>query len=209
MLILVLALTAIAPLNPSFALERSPEEIRQQRQEIIDDILSKDSADDVAIDRSNCLAGQMPRIVERGRKSGSEVTPNAVDVCVAALMRSGADSSLLTPYQKLVADGKGKAEYASGLLGAIGGAVVEQAADKVSIGNGRAMAIDPAIAFDAGFTSAYLKGERSAAGMPDLATLKALSGTCLDRTQSNLGLCYATGYAHGVRAVLGEQVVVD
>ena len=67
----------------------------------------------------------------------------------------------------------------------------------------------PAIAFDAGFAAAYLMGERSTHGMPDLPTLKALSETCLDRSQDNLGLCYATGYAHGVRAVLGERVVVD
>lgn len=209
MRVFILALAALTPLSAAIAFERSPEEIRQQRQAGIDSILSDDSEADVAIDRSNCMAGEMPRIVHRVRENGGEISPDAADQCVAALMRIGAEGNLLKPYEKLVADGHGDSAVTPNLPNAIGGAVVERASNRVSIGNDRAMSIDAAIAFDAGFTAAYLKGERSAGATPDIATLKVLSETCLDRTQDNLGLCYATGYAHGVRAVLGERVVVD
>ena len=191
------------------AFERSPAEIQEQRQETIDRILGRNDPADVAIDRNNCMAGRMPSMTRIARKNDGGISPNAADLCVAALIRTGKESALLAPYKRIVTDGNGDLSVVDRLPATIGGAVVEQQADSVSIGNGLAMTIDPAIAFDAGFSAAYLKGEKSAPGMPDLPTLKAVSESCLDQTQARLGLCFAAGYAHGVRANVGEAVMAD
>ena len=209
MRLFVLAVSAIAAGGCASAFERSAEEIQEQRQAIIDGILTTDSAADVAIDRNNCMAGAMPKIIRRVRLHDGGISANAADQCVAALMRIGKENALLVPYEKMVADGGGDRAAIANLPGLIGGAVVDQAADKVSIGNGRAIVLDAAIIFDAGFSAAYLKGETSSPGMPDLATLKSITEGCLDRKEDRLGLCYAAGYAHAVRALQGETVIAD
>jgi hypothetical protein len=204
-----LALAALLATLPAQAFERSPQEIRQQRQASIDGILSDDPATDVAIDRGNCMNGRMPSITRMSRKNDGGISANAADLCVAVLVRTGRDGTLVPAYSEIVTRNGGDAARASSLPDAIGGAIITERSDSVPLGNGKAIRIKPAMAFDAGFSAAYLKGETKSAGMPDLVTLKAISEKCLDQTEANLGLCYATGYAHAVRATNGEAIVAD
>lgn len=204
-----ITLATLLTVCPASAFERSADEIREQRQAIIDKLLTVAAPADVAIDRNNCMAGKMPEIVDRLRNSDGGISPNAADLCVAALMRSGTDSVIIEPYDRIVKESGGNPAAAADLPGTIGGAVTSRASDQATIGNGRAIRIDPAIAFDAGFSAAYLKGETSSPGMPDLKTLKTISESCLDQSADQLGLCYAAGYAHAVRALQGETVIAD
>lgn len=187
----------------------SREEIRAQRQAIIDGILSSDTAADVAIDRDNCMAGQMSSITRRARNAGGYSSPDAADTCVAALVRVGRDGRLIDSYLRIVNEAGGDSAIAGGLPDTIGSAIIAQKSESAPIGRGKGIRIDPALAFDAGFSAAYLKGETRAEGMPDIATLKAISEACLDRTEVRLGLCYAAGFAHAVRANLGEAIIAD
>lgn len=175
----------------------------------IDEILSSAPADDVAIDRESCMAGAMPRIIRTSRKNDDSLSPNPSDLCVATLVRTSREGALLGPYSRLVEAVGGDPTMVNEIPAAIGGALVTDGRSSVSVGNGRAMKLDAAISFDAGFSAAALKRETSAPGMPDIPTLKAISETCLDNAQERLALCYAAGFAHGVRANQGLEIVAD
>lgn len=203
------AALSVTVIGSAYGSERSAEEIREARQTTIDEILSSAPAADVEIDRNNCMAGAMPRIIRISREHDDGLSPNPADLCVATLIRTTRLGALTEPYARLVAKLGGDPSAAEGLPAAIGGALVTDGRSSVSVGNGRAMKLDPAVSFDAGFAAAALKGETSAPGMPDLQTLKAISETCLDNAQDRLALCYAAGFAHGVRANLGLEIVAD
>lgn len=67
----------------------------------------------------------------------------------------------------------------------------------------------PAIAFDTGFVSAYLKREALPAGAPPMSILLPLADRCLNQNEPRPGACHATGYMLGLRAALGELVPVS
>ena len=204
-----LAVVALLGTGSALAFERSPEEIRQQRQAALDRILLESPRSDVAIDRRNCMNGRMPLIIADSRKRDGGISPNAADICAAALTRTGKENTLVQAYDDVIARNSGDPVRAASLPDAIGGAIIKERSDNVPLGNSRAIRIKPALAFDAGFSAAYLKGETKSAGMPDLATLKAISERCLGQAEPNLGLCYASGYAHAVRASNGEPILAD
>ncbi len=67
----------------------------------------------------------------------------------------------------------------------------------------------PAIAFDNGFVTAYLKRDAIPDNLPTMATLKPAAERCLDQRENDTNLCYSVGYAYGVRASNGEVVRVQ
>jgi hypothetical protein len=70
----------------------------------------------------------------------------------------------------------------------------------VALGNGRQIPdVPPPLAFDAGFTVAYLRGD-TRAGNADPAQLKLVTEACL-AVGKDAGTCFSAGYAQGGRAV--------
>jgi len=110
---------------------------------------------------------------------------------------------LLEFYRNLLVDLSGAAGEAERLPGAIAAVAMKPASNQVAIGNQRAAIVTAALAFDAGFTVAYRKGERHSAGMPDLQTLKPIAERCLSQSEADLALCFSTGYVYGARSVSG------
>jgi len=187
----------------------SEEEIREQRQLSLDEIQTEETAEGVATMRHGCVTGQQPQGIAKSRSNGMYSIPDAADLCVAVLIRSGTDGALLDVYRQMIERNGGDKAAADGLPAAIGGSLIKLKISTVPIGNGKVVEIKPALAFDAGFSAAYLAGKREASGLPDVATLKALAERCLDQAEPNLGLCYSTGYAQGVRALRGERPKVS
>jgi hypothetical protein len=56
------------------------------------------------------------------------------------------------------------------------------------------------VAFDAGFTVGYQKGNGGQAAGADPAQLKPLAEACLSQ-QQDLGTCFSAGYMYGQRSV--------
>lgn len=73
----------------------------------------------------------------------------------------------------------------------------------VTLRNGQAT---PAIAFDTGFVTGYLKRETLPADAPAMATLMPIAERCLAQTETDHDLCSAAGHMLGVRAARGELV---
>ncbi|WP_152528007.1 hypothetical protein [Sphingobium lactosutens] len=64
----------------------------------------------------------------------------------------------------------------------------------------------PAIAFDTGFVSGFLKRETLPDDAPVMATLMPIAERCLAQTETDHDLCNAAGHMLGVRAARGELV---
>ncbi|MES1985881.1 MAG: hypothetical protein V4461_13100 [Pseudomonadota bacterium] len=64
----------------------------------------------------------------------------------------------------------------------------------------------PALAFDNGFVSAYLKREAISPQLPTMTVLKPIAERCLAQAETNIELCNAAGYGFGARAVHGQTV---
>lgn len=126
-----------------------------------------------------------------------DFTPDASDGCLAALQRAAKDGKLSDAYKKLLVQTGGDAELSLKLPQAIGAAVLRQDAD-VSIGNGQAITATSSIAFDAGFTVAYIEGARKKQ-VPDPQKLKALTEACLSNGK-DAGTCFSIGYVYGSQA---------
>lgn len=67
----------------------------------------------------------------------------------------------------------------------------------------------PALAFDTGFVSAYLKGEALPAGLPTMAAVLPIADRCLDQQETNTRTCGLVGQVLGARAARGELVPVS
>lgn len=136
---------------------------------------------------------------------GAETLLDAVDECPVVLLRQAREGALLTFYRDLLVRIAGQPEGHEHLPMAIANSVMR--GDKqVPIGNQRAAAISAALAFDAGFTVAFQGKTALSPAMPALATLRPIASRCLQQQEPNLGLCYATGFTLGARAVSGQPV---
>ena len=62
----------------------------------------------------------------------------------------------------------------------------------------------PAVRFDAGFVTGYLRSEAMPANLPTMAALKPLAERCLGQAEPNAENCYSAGYVLGLRAAHGE-----
>lgn len=181
----------------SLANAADDREIARQRQEIVDSIRT-DQPESVARLRWVCFNGREPANVREARQEGFDFTPDAADGCLAALVRKAKDHALLEPYKKLADDLQGNTEAYDRLPKAIGAAALS-GEDIVSIGNGKGVKMDAALAFDAGFTAAYMGAATKKEGL-DLQKLKAFAESCLDK-QKDAGTCFSIGYALGGQAV--------
>lgn len=66
----------------------------------------------------------------------------------------------------------------------------------------------PALAFDTGFVSAYLKREAVTADLPSMAAVLPIADRCLAQKETNTRTCGLVGQVLGARAARGELVPV-
>jgi len=169
-------------------------------------ILNYDAAAVVVSDRRTCVAGRQPEAIRKERGKGGSSLPDAAETCVAVATRMARDGVLLQPYQELLSNlGNGNASYDT-LPTAIAAAVLKTKSDRIPIGNGKAAVITPAWAFDAGLTVAHQQKPKPPARLPDVAAIKPTAERCLAQQETDLGLCYSTGYLYGLRAVNGLSI---
>ncbi|MEJ7928233.1 hypothetical protein WG908_15910 [Sphingobium sp. AN641] len=64
----------------------------------------------------------------------------------------------------------------------------------------------PAVSFDTGFVSGYLKREALPSDAPPMAPLLPVADRCLAQSEPNTRLCSSVGYVLGARAARGELV---
>jgi hypothetical protein len=150
--------------------------------------------------RKTCASGQAPEWVsaKRARYGTTERFADASDMCVATLRGIARDQRLLGYYRDLLAAMSGNPTLYAGFPRSIGAAVLN-GTGKVSIGNGKAAVVTPALAFDAGFTVAYQEGNGSKAPNADAAQIKVLAESCLGQHE-DAGTCFSAGYVYGARA---------
>ena len=175
----------------------SSQEIQRQRQEIVTAILTSNRTESVEKQRWACISGREPSRVKEARAGGMDFTPDASDSCLAALQRAAKDGKLGDAYKKLLVQTGGDAEFAEKLPRAIGASVLS-GDGKVALGNGKAMTATAPIAFDAGFTVAYIDGAAKKQGM-DSQKLRALAEACLSNDK-DAGTCFSIGYVFGGQA---------
>jgi len=70
------------------------ETVQEARQASLDDMLRIDAAATIADFRASCAAGKSAALISRGVAMGVTSLPNAVDLCVTALIRTGRDGVL-------------------------------------------------------------------------------------------------------------------
>ena len=172
-------------------------ETARERQELVDDIFNKDSSDSVADKRWVCVTGGESGLVSEARGEGAAFTPDASDTCLATLTRTARDGNLPQLYGKLATDLGGSTDGSDRLPHAIGAAVLS-GKSQVSIGNQKMTDVTQPLAFDAGFTSAYMDSAPDKGAM-DQAKLKAIAEQCLNK-QGDAGTCYSIGYVYGAQA---------
>ena len=194
--LLVLASSAVG-------LAASPAEIAANRQAGLDHILTGMAPGLVSEQRLTCMFGEEPGRVDRERRTGRNSLPDAADICVTALVRTAHDGRLPELYRTLLTQLGGSPDRYETLPLAIGNAALD-GNGKVSLGNGKQIPdVPPPLAFDAGFTVAYLKGDARAAAT-DLTKLKLVTEACL-AVQKDAGTCFSAGYAQGGRAINGGR----
>lgn len=179
-------------------LAATPAEMATHRQEILDAMLT-DEYDPLQIAgmRRICAGGREPAKVEEDRRDGAYFTPDAADSCVVALARTARDRQLSGLYRVLVSELGGNSGGYEQLPRAIG-ATVMNGISKVAIGNGKVAVVTPALAFDAGFTVAYLEGGANKA-TANTQQLRAATEACLGQ-RLDAGTCFSVGYVQGTRA---------
>jgi hypothetical protein len=144
------------------------------------------------------MMGEEPGRVIEGRRAGKDFIPDAADTCVAVLVRTAQDHGLPELYRTLLTQLGGNVALADKLPLAIGGAVLN-GDGKVALGNGKTTDVPPSLAFDAGFSAAYLSGDAREANV-DHDKLKAVTESCL-AVQKDAGTCFSAGYAQAGRAL--------
>jgi hypothetical protein len=172
------------------------QDIQQQRREILKALLTGDRPEKAAQRRSICINGGEPAGVKEARAMGFDFMPDASDSCLAALQRAAKDGTLTEPYRKLLKETGGDPDLSETLPKAMGASALSDKA-KVSIGNGKAIILTSAIAFDAGFTVAYTSAAPAKEG--DSKKLRSLAESCLGGG-TDAGTCFSVGYLYGAQA---------
>jgi hypothetical protein len=199
---LVVAASLLAS-APVCAAELTPADIAAQRQASLNGILTTFPADAVAAQRVTCMMGEEPRCVIDGRQAGKAFMPDAVDTCVAVLVRTAHDGHLPDLYRTLLTELGGDAGAYESLPAAIGDAVMN-GNGKVAIGNGKDTEVPPTLAFDAGFTLAYLRADTRAANLASTDRLRQVAEACL-AVREPAGTCFSYGYMQGGLAVEADK----
>jgi hypothetical protein len=184
------------------ALAASPPntaDVAAHRQEILDDMLTDEYQPALIANlRRSCALGEEPGSVAESRAGGAYFTPDAADGCVTALVRTGHDRRLPELYRQLLGELGGSVDGYERLPRAIGAAVLTGSVAKVAIGNSKVATVTPALAFDAGFTVAYLEHAINKAAV-NLQQLRTVAEACLGQHQ-DAGTCFSVGYVFGARA---------
>lgn len=167
----------------------------------VNGILTTALSSAVAAERLTCMFGEEPDRVTAGRKAGKQM-PDAADTCVAVLIRTAREGRLVDLYRTVLTQLGGRADGYEKLPAAIAAAVMD-GDGKVSLGNGKAADVPPPLAFDAGFTFAYQRGDRRA-GNTDPVQLKALTEACL-AVKKDAATCFSAGYANAGRVLSGAN----
>jgi hypothetical protein len=189
-------LVALILVAPAFA-----QNVQQQRTEIITALLTTDRPEKAVQQRWICFNGGEPSSVAEARNGGMDFTPDPADSCVAALQRSAKDNNLSVTYKRLLAETGGNAAMADTLPKAIGASVLS-GDGKVPIGNGKAVTVNPPMAFDAGFTVAYSEGATKKQADPE--KLKQVADACLN-SQKDVATCFSVGYVYGTLAFSAQS----
>jgi hypothetical protein len=173
----------------------------ERRREMVNDMLTKDSAHDIENERWLCATGQAPDDVAQSRKDGNDDEPDASDSCVMALIRSARDHVLPDLYRKVIVKLGGDVSGYDKLPRLIGASVLTNH-NQVAIGNGKAAVVGGALAFDAGFVVAYQDAAPKKEG--NAQRLKELTEACLGNGQ-DAGTCFSIGYVQGSLAINAGQ----
>ena len=196
--------TAGAP--PALAISAEEKaKLDKGAQETLDE-LHRLLAEDSTNTRTSCAMGEAPGwVAERRAHVPTIHFADASGMCVSTLGAKGEDGQLGRLYRDLLARLGGDVTGAVNWPRAIGAAVL---ADKstVAIGNGKAITVQPALAFDAGFTVAYQEGSASHMQNADADQLQALAEACLDQHQE-AGTCFSAGYLYGAASVRGKTLL--
>lgn len=203
-LAVALGLTGFAPAMAQ-QVTASPQVLRE-RIEGLEYLMKRQPLEDILQDRRICASGRSPAAVARSRSIGAETQPDASDLCATLLARTAREGQLLGFYRDLLIELGADGTSSSHLPAAIAATVLKGESNQVPIGTRRAALISSALALDAGFTVAYQKVQQATPAMPDLRTLKPIAERCLALSETNLGLCYSTGYVYGARAVSGRPM---
>lgn len=194
-LIAVLVLAALAMPFAGSAL--TPQEVAKQRQDLLEDLMTKTRPFEIASVRWVCAMGQEPASVADDRSKGKDYVADASDTCVVALTRVAQFHDFPELYHKLLKQMGGDESLADTLPEAIKTAVLH-GDGKAEIGNNKVAEIKPALAFDAGFTFAFQKGATNMKDIND-AQLKKVSESCLGQGW-DAKTCFSNGYVYGARA---------
>ncbi len=184
--------------GPSVSAATTAAEAAAHQQASLNGILTTYPARAITAQRMTCMLGEEPDRVTDGRRSGKDFMPDAADTCVAVLVRTAHDGHLPDLYRTLVAQLGGSTESSANLPLAIGKAALD-GNGQVALGNGKVIDVPAPLAFDAGFTAAYMKGD-TRAGNADPKSLKLLTEACLG-VRKDAGTCFSAGYAQGGRAL--------
>jgi hypothetical protein len=160
------------------------------RQASVNGILTTYPTRAITAQRLTCMLGEEPDRVIEGRKAGKNFIPDAADTCVAVLVRTAHDGHLSDLYRTLLTQLGGSVELAEKLPLAIGNAVMDGGKDTI---------VPPSLAFDAGFTVAYLKSDDRVDNL-DAAMLKLVAESCL-AVNKDASTCFSAGYVYGQQAV--------
>jgi len=167
-------------------------------------ILTTIASEEVAKNRDECITGAQADTVAMAREVGLPGYADASDLCVTVLIRTGRDGRLLDAYATIIAENRGDPSNVETLPDAIGGALLKQKSTDVPIGNGLAVGIKPALAFDAGFVVAYRSNDRDMSGLPEAGQLKLSAEACLAQRSNDMASCFWSGYALAARALNGH-----
>lgn len=89
-----LSLVLAMDMTVRYAHAASAEDMRAERQASLDDMLTIAAASNIADFRVSCAAGRSVAGTARSRSMGIDGLPDAVDLCITALIRTARDGSL-------------------------------------------------------------------------------------------------------------------
>ena len=158
------------------------------------------AAEGAAAQRLTCMLGEEPDQIAKGRGAGQ--SSDAAEACIAALVRTAQDGRLPDLYRTLLAQLGGDLNLTEKLPVAIGEATLK-GDGKLAIGGGKTIDVPPSLAFDAGFTAAYLKDDDRGGDLVG-PQLRRVANLCL-AVKKDAGTCFSAGYVYGQQAVRSHR----
>jgi len=144
---------------PALAQGSPPADTELRKQRFLADILDPNGAQSRTVERARqrCAGGLTPTNDRASRAGGVYFLPDSSDTCVATLTRTAREGKLDLLYRAGLRELTGKEDGYDHLPAAIG-AAARKNEPLVPLGEGRGMALKPALAFDAGFTVGWRQG---------------------------------------------------